>query len=282
VSLWRFTGTGYDGVVTVGLCPGADNPQPVTAYFYDYYPTAVLGLGQPYGYGAMTSVTVGAEECCGVLGVGTLTVSGAMAVKITSNIADYLHLTEVQVFDVNGNNVALASAGTRCYSRSTGWNGDPAALNDGVIGMFPTVSNSHSAGPDPGNYDLCVFAAPVRVARVVVYPFIDPSRVWMTSRLRDLTVTLHPFARGMDAVGNAGSESGGISLVGDTLASFGITTFSSTNWAPQSTNVTLGTLIPCPSSGSTLPSKSYQAEYNEVCVGGWGGGVGQGLGVCIW
>ena len=77
----------------------------------------------------------------------------------------------MQVFDTDGNNIALASAGTKCFSKTTGWGGNPACLNDGVTGNYGTACSSHSSGQAASNYDMCVFSSPKAIARVVVYPF---------------------------------------------------------------------------------------------------------------
>jgi hypothetical protein len=174
----------------------------------------------------------------------------------------------VQVFDAAGNNLALASTGTRCYSRTIGWGGDPACLNDGVTGNYPTVCNSHSSGTAAGNFDVCVFPAPVAVARVVVFPFVDPTRTWMTDRIRSLNVSLYAAVSGTVAGGG-----GAPAVAGAALGSYNITTFSSSNLTAHVGRPSLTSSIPCPATANALPSFTYQSEYTNVGrLGGLGGG----------
>jgi hypothetical protein len=164
----------------------------------------------------------------------------------------------VQVFDASGNNMALASAGTRCYSRTIDWGGDPACLNDGVTGNYPAACNSHSDF-SVGNFDICVFSAPVAVSRVVVHPFVDPDQPWMTDRISSLSVKLYASVSGI-APGNGAAPA----VIGAPLASYAISTFSSTNFAPHVGRPTLLTSIPCPATTTVLPSFTYQSEYTNV------------------
>ena len=97
-----------------------------------------------------------------------------------------MHLNEIQIFE-NGINVASEAT---CYSKTSGWSGNPACLNDGIIGTYPSTCRSHSNNNNAGNYDVCVFDEPRDVDRVVVHPFNDPTRTWMTDRISDLTLEI--------------------------------------------------------------------------------------------
>lgn len=58
---------------------------------------------------------------------------GAVAVKITNMNSEFLHLNEIEIFDAQGTNVALDA---KCYSRTSGFGGSPACLNDGEVGEY--------------------------------------------------------------------------------------------------------------------------------------------------
>jgi hypothetical protein len=102
VGLLNIVGTGYGGNVTLSLCPVATVSATATAYFYDAYPTSVLDLGQPYSYGSMASFTTSTLNCCKVMGQATVQVQGALAIQITNNAANFLHLAEIQVGGCDG------------------------------------------------------------------------------------------------------------------------------------------------------------------------------------
>jgi hypothetical protein len=158
------------------------------------------------------------------------------------------HPWVVQVFDASGNNVALASAGTRCWSRAIGWNGNPACLNDSS-----TDPNcfSHSQTADGNNFNICVLPVPVNVSRVVVYP--RPSWAY---RSRSLNVALYAGVSGW-VEGNGGAPR----ALGANLATYNITT----SYAPSVVTLPpLATSIPCPSTAALLPNITYQTEYTSV------------------
>jgi hypothetical protein len=96
-ALLSVVGAGFGGLATVSLCPTSPASATATAYFYDHYPTSALDLGQPPSFGAMAAFTASTLDCCKAQGVANVAVQGALAIKITNNNADFLHLTEVQV-----------------------------------------------------------------------------------------------------------------------------------------------------------------------------------------
>lgn len=83
----------------------------------------------PAAYGSFKSLSSTILDCCqpGT----TISADGAMVVKITNNRNDFLHLNEIEIYDADGNNVALDG---KCYSRNSGYGGDPDCLNDGITG----------------------------------------------------------------------------------------------------------------------------------------------------
>ena len=170
----------------------------------------------PDGYGSYKSIDVSVLQCCS-LG-STISVDGGKVVKITNNNSDFLHLNEIEIYDKNGVNVALKG---RCFSKNTCYGGDPNCLNDGITGIFPDTCNSHSSWMDPGNYDYCVLKEPVDIASINIYPWHDPTRTWMTDRIRNLKVEI--FAEYGD------KTDPGIGL----LASYDETRFSRSSTGPQ-------------------------------------------------
>lgn len=160
------------------------------SYSKSRYPYSAASFDSPASYGAFKSLDVSALECCDP--GTTISVQGAKVVRIKQNREEFLHLNEIQVFDENGNNVALDG---NCYSYDIGYGGDPNCLNDGITGTYPDTCNSHSSWYNVENYDYCVLSDAVNVTSVTIYPWNDPTRTWMTGRLNDLTLSLFADVR---------------------------------------------------------------------------------------
>ena len=94
-------------------------------------------------------------------------------------------MNEIEIYNKQGQNIALNG---KCFSKNIGYGGDPNALNDGIIGTYPLTGNSHSSWIDPDNYDYCVLDEASDISSIKIYPFVDPTRTWMTDRLRNLKV----------------------------------------------------------------------------------------------
>ena len=142
--------------------------------------------------------TVSSFECCGA---GTVVQSpGGLIVKVAQNRNDFLHLNEIEIINDQGENVALKA---KCYSRNIGFGGSPNCLNDGVIGNYPDVCSSHSSWSDPGNFDVCVLDHYEQIKSIRIYPLVDPERLWLTERLKNLQVEVFAGAVGLDSLETA-------------------------------------------------------------------------------
>ena len=87
------------------------------------YPLAPVLYDSEPRYGAYKSVQASPPQCCTP---GTkIPVSGAKVVVVKQNRNDFLHLNEIEIFDEDGNNVALEG---NCYSFSKGYGGDPVSV----------------------------------------------------------------------------------------------------------------------------------------------------------
>jgi len=112
-NLFKIAGTDFNGNVEVSFCPDSSAiDSSVTAYFYDRYPHAPLDLDSPYAYGSHDSVTYSALDCCE--SGSSIPTDGKAKVVVVRNLEPYefLHLTEIEIYDNNGNNVALDGT---CY-----------------------------------------------------------------------------------------------------------------------------------------------------------------------
>ena len=251
--------TGYDGNISMSLCTDGESPSGVqaTGFLYDEYvhlcqqctttlsspvrsrptrfrhlilgvfcrsyPVSPLAYDSEPSYGSFKSVQASPWQCCAP--GTTLTATTARVVVVKQNKSDFLHLNEIEIFDVDGNNVAREGS---CYSSSVGWDengvvGNPVSdlppcrsacvnfpskiwgpstlafqscLNDGATGTYPETCNSRSTWLDINNFDYCVLSESVDIARIKIWPFNDPSSGWMTERLDDLLLSVYADVRG--------------------------------------------------------------------------------------
>ena len=192
---------------------------PNTTLFCHSYPYSAISFGSEPAYGAFKSLSASALECCAP--GSTFPVVGAKVVKVSQNREDFLHLNEIEIIDINGNNVALDGT---CFSKNRGYGGDPGCLNDGVVGIYPDTCNSHSLWTDAGNYDYCVLDQAVDIQSVKIYPFLDPAETWKTGRMNDLQLEVYAEVSG---------ESETATFIG-LLASYGLKdVFTSTKTGPH-------------------------------------------------
>lgn len=260
-NLIHVTGTGGDGEVSLSMCPTTGSSDTVaTAYFFDDYPTSPIMYGAPAAYGSFKSLSSSMLDCCQP---GTvISADGGTVVKITNNRNDFLHLNEIEIYDGDGENVALNG---KCYSRNSGWGGDADCLNDGQKGTYPTTCNSHSSWTDPGNYDFCVLPSVVDIKSIKVYPWVDPNRLWMTDRLRDLKVEVFAQVSDLSTIADNNNE-GAVSTFYGLLASYPLS-FTSSDYGPKEEQLSLLTEFTCPNTGSSQPpSFSYSSDYGNTWI----------------
>jgi len=146
-------------------------------------------------------------------------VYGAKVIKITSGLPKPLGLNEIEIFDENGNNVAL---GAQCYSSSSNAVGDPNCLNDGMIGRYPAKCISQSSAYQSGNFDFCVLAEPVNVQTVTIYPAKGANMSYLTNWLKSLTLEFFSAVDGLESVNDYKNVGSKVSFLGP-LASYDIT-----------------------------------------------------------
>ncbi len=151
----------------------------ITFLRYQSYPHSPITYESEHSYGSYKSIKSSALSCCEPNSI--IEVSGAKVVAIKQNKADHLHFKEIEVYDKNGNNVALDG---KCFSYSSGWGGDPNCLNDGLKGS--DACESHTADGSIENYEYCVLNEPVNVDKVVIYP-----RLSWRSRVDNVQLVLY-------------------------------------------------------------------------------------------
>jgi len=254
--VYRFTGTGVEGLLGISLCPDSTNADSsVTAYVYDRYPYNVMNLGQPYSYGAFESVTATAADCCTP---GTsLKVAGAKVVKITMpDTYEEMYLNEIEIY--NQNNVNVAPNG-KCYDYWSPNQGEPSCLNDQQIGLYPDTCSSNSFW-----YSFCVLDESVDVSRIVIYATDNPDKPQWLDRLADLTVDVFADVTGL----GYGSDTFGkdVEFVG-LLGKFQ-TGFSRQDKSPKEIETSsLADSYPCPRKQSDPPTPEHKTK--SQLGGGW-------------
>jgi len=111
--------------------------------------------------------------------------------------SSFVHLNEIEIYDTNGQNVALDGS---CFSKDIGWDGDPNCLNDGVVSSPDCFSHTSDTGPDV--YDYCVLSDITDIERIKIYPWVVPESLWLLDRLINLTVEVFAdvSGQGEDAI----------------------------------------------------------------------------------
>jgi len=167
-----------------------------------------------------------------------------------------LHLNEIEIYNKQGQNIALNG---KCFSKTIGYGGDPNTLNDGIVGTYPQTGNSHSSWMDPGNYDYCVLEEASDISAIKIYPFVDPTRTWMTDRLRNLKVEVFASIQT--------DESDETEFLGLMYSYDMVDVFSRSSTGPHTNStVTLQNEIECPNTGEANTSLTYQTLYGETWV----------------
>jgi len=253
-------GTGKNGAIKLSnLCPdSSDATASMTAYFYDSYPYSPLSYDSPQAYGSFKSLTLTGLDCCEPDSL--ITAEGGTVVKVTQNDDDFLHIAEIEIYDAHGINVARDAI---CYSRTTGYGGDPSCLNDG--NTSPTVCGSHSDWMDPENYDFCVLDTTVDIKSVSVYPYHEPGKEWMVDRLKNLRVEIFYTAVNVEDVTDPSWEMGTVSFIGK-LETHTIG-FSTSAMEPSQNEVILATEFSCPNiQQEGAHSITYQSEFSNTWI----------------
>ena len=171
----------------------------VSLLFVYSFPHASITFGSEPAYGSYMSLPVDYIKLC--TPTMYVDVPGPTVVVVKQNLNEHLRLSEIEIYDVYGNNIANEAF---CSSYSRGSFGMPACLNDGVkgSGFFPDSCYSHSARVDLANFDYCVFKEPTQILKVKIFPFYDPKNSSAIESLRDLKVQLYAGMEGSGPTAN--------------------------------------------------------------------------------
>lgn len=260
-TLLHIKNTGQDGTVSLSFCPSG--PGDLTTYVYDDFPSAPINYDSEPAYGSYKSLTTNIFECCQP--GSTISVTGATVVKVT-NMAprnEFLHLNEIEIYNAEGENVALNG---KCYSRSSDWDGDASCLNDGVKGKLQDTCNSHSSF-ERNSFDFCVLNGFVDVKKIKVFPMYDPERLWMLDRMSDIKVDVFVFASGLNDITDPNNVGNDIVEFTGLMESFSLVdVFNRDNYSPETLMVALEeTSIPCSATVSPEPL-TYETDFGEAWV----------------
>jgi len=258
-NLIHVVNTGSDGYITLNMCTDTivSTSDSSKAYFYDEFPISPLSFNSEPAYGSFKSLSSTALQCCEP--GSTIPIIGGKVVKVKQNNGfnwdgySFLHLNEIEIYDTNGQNLALDGS---CFSFDIGFGGDPDCLNDGLVGTIQETCNSHSSNTGPDIYDYCVLSDNADIESIQIYPWVDPNRLWMTDRLRNLSVEVFADVSG----------EGGDAIFTGLLYTYDlIDVFTSQNTDPHEELVPpLQGIIDCPNTTPPIVTLEYQSDFGET------------------
>ncbi len=229
--------------------------------FYRSYPYSPLVYDSLPPYGSMQRLYSSAVGGGG----GCTEFDGAIAIKITNNREQPVALNEINLFDENGNNVALQAT---CYSKSSSSVGNPDCLNNNDFGNYPASCISESAYDEAGNFDFCVLPAPVDIKGIQIYPAKQHGNNQLTNKNKNIKVELFAKVTGLETVVDNKNVGEKVSFSGN-LATFDLLeVFTGKKKSPWYGDVDME--LPhteCDNGGNGVgdaPEMSYQALLGEV------------------
>ena len=155
----------------------------------------------PPEYGSFKKLSSSAIKCCSP---GTsVTMAGALVVKVTNLGSSNLGLNEIEIYDSQGKNVGRDAT---CYSKMSfkDDNFGPDCLNDGKIGSSFCSSLSKSA--DSGNYDFCVLDSLTDISSIKIFR--------SDAVLGNLRVSIYADVDGLQDLQDPSQEKGIASFIG--------------------------------------------------------------------